>query len=410
MWKLSKKKFGVGALAAVMAIPLLSASFAVAQETVKIGMLTDMNSAYADLQGKTGVVAVEMAIEDFGGSVLGRKIELLVADHQLKPAVASAIATEWFDSKDVDVITGLIGSSVSLAAQEIVRDRPSKLIMHTMSVSSDISGKYCAANAIHWAIDAFPLAVTTMKYLVGTAGAKKIFVMLPDSAAGAPYLAAATRGITDAGGEVVGSIRVPPASGDVSSYVLQAQGSGADNIALGFGGNDAVNVVRAANQFGVVGGGTTISSLGLYATDVTALGLDLAQGMIFATPFYSGASPEAKSWAERFEARTGTVPAFSHVNDYEATLHYLKAVEAAGTTEASAVVAKMRELPVVTFATEHAHIREDNHVVRDVYVGKVKSPEASTSAGDYMEYLSTIPADEAYLPLAESECTLVNQK
>lgn len=408
---LGSKKTALGAShgrrAAIIAATLLSAGAALAQgNTVKIGHLTDMNSAYADLAGKYGVAATEMAIEDFGGSVLGKKIELIVADHQLKPSVGSAIATEWFDRGNVDVITGLTGSSVAMAVQEIARARPKKAVLYTVPQSSDLSGTKCIANAIQWAADFYPLGVSVTRF-VTEHGAKKSYVLIPDSASGEPARRAAETGVTAGGGKLLGAVRVPVASGDASSYVLQAQGSGADNLIIGFGGSDMVNVVKAAKEFGLIASGKNVLALGLFTTDVKAMGLATAQGITFSTPFYAGITPEATAWAKRFEARTGTVPAFSHVADYEAVTHYLKAVQAAGTTDATVVIPKMREIPVQGFALANAKILGNNHLIRDMYIGRVKTPAASTSAADYMELLGTVPALEAYQPIKDSECPLV---
>lgn len=379
---------------------------AIAGETIKIGHLTDMNSAYADLAGKYGLAATEMAIEDFGGEVLGKKIELIVADHQLKPSVGSSIATEWFDRDDVDVITGLTGSSVAMAVQEIARARPDKMVLHTVPQSSDISGKACAANTIHWAVDFYPLGVAVSRYVTEQVG-KKSFVLIPDSAAGEPSRKATELGVQMGGGELTGSVRVPLASGDTTSFVLQAQGSGANNLIIGFGGSDMVNIVKAAKEFGLTASGMSIVSLGFFVTDLKAMGQELAQGIIFSTPFYARISPEAEAWAKRFEERTGMMPAFSHVADYEAVTHYLKAVKAAGTTKASEVIAKMKEIPIEGFALAHAEILENNHLIRDMYIGRVKAPSASESPSDYMELLGTVPAREAYQPIEQSECPMV---
>jgi branched-chain amino acid transport system substrate-binding protein len=369
---------------------------------IKIGELTDMSSAYSDLSGSLSVAAAQMAIDDFGGQVLNRKIQLIVADHQMKPSVGSALATEWLDRDGIDAIFGVPASSVAMAVQEIARNRPEKVVVYTIANTSDLSGKACAANTIQWSPDFYPLASTAAAY--ASKDGKESFLLVPDTAAGDSAQRAAAAGAEKAGGKLSGTVRVPQASGDVSSFVLQAQSTGASNLLIGFGGSDMSNVVKAANQFGLKDSGVSIYSLGLYSTDVDAMGLDLAQGIIFSTPFYPRMNAEAAAWVKRFHDKTGRFPAFSHVADYEAVTHYLRAVEKAGSTEASKVIPAMRELPVNSFAIKDGKIRADNHLVRPMYIGKIKP--SSEAPDDYMELLETVSADQAYSSLDKSACPL----
>ncbi|MBR0724202.1 ABC transporter substrate-binding protein [Bradyrhizobium manausense] len=396
-----------GSAAAVALLTMFSAGAALGQGgAVKIGHLTDMNSAFSDVDGKYGLAATQMAVEDFGGTVLGKKIEVVSADHQNKPSVGSAIAAEWFDRDNVDVITGLPGSSVALAVQEIARSRPAKALIQAIAQSPDLAGSKCIPNAVHWSPDAYALGVALTRYATEHKG-KTSFVFVPDNAVGEALRRSAEAGVTAGGGKLLGSVRVPVASGDVSSYLLQAQGSGADNIVLTAGGSDMINVVKTAQEFGLIAGGKNLLAVGLFTTDLMAIGLHTAQGIIFSTPFYPGLNPEAAAWAKRFEERTGVVPSFSHVADYEAITHYLKAVKVAGTTDASVVIPKMREIPAEGFALSNAKILANNQLVRDIYIGKVKAPGASSSKSDYMELLGTVPALDAFLPIKDSECPLV---
>jgi branched-chain amino acid transport system substrate-binding protein len=368
-----------------------------------------MGSAYSDLGGKYSVAAAQMAIDDFGGTVLGRKIELMSADHLNKPAVGSSVAAEWFDRENVSAIFGLAGSSVALAVQAMLRDRPSRVIVHTTSQTSDLTGKNCVANGIHWVTDFYPLSVPTTRY-VSQKLAKSWYVLVQDTAAGAPARAAAVAGIQQGGGRVVGDARVPVNAGDVSSFVLQAQGSKAQAIAIGFAGSDVANVIKAARQFGLQQSGVSlVMSGGLFASDVTGTGLDLAGGIISSAPFYPEMNAEARAWSKRFQEKTGKIPSYTHVGDYEAVMHYLKAIQQAGTDDARKVVPQMKSTPVNSFALKDGRIRENNHLIRPIYLLRIKTTAQSRAPSDYAELLATVPGEEAYSPIAQSECSLVKK-
>lgn len=390
---------------------LTSAAFAAAAQGAqpfKIGLVTDMSSGYSDLSGKYSVAAAQMAIEDFGGKVLGRKIELLTADHQLKPTVGSAIVTEWFDRDGVSAIFNITGSSVALAANAIAKDRPTKVIVNTSASSTDLNGKACLPNAVHWAADFYAYAFSTAKYM--SQGSKTWYVMLQDTAAGPPARAAALAGIQKGGGKFIGEVKVPVNSGDVSSFVLQAQSSKAQNIILGFGANDAVNIIKASKQFGLQQSGVTfVQGAGMYQSDINAMGLDLASGLTFVTPFYSEMNDEARAWSKRFFAKTGKYPSFSHVADYEGVTHYLKAVQKVGTDDATKVVPAMRDMPVNSFALKDARIRENNQLIRPMYLGRVKTAAQSKNPGDFVDLIATVSAVDAYSPIESSECPLVKK-
>ncbi|MES2977087.1 MAG: ABC transporter substrate-binding protein [Pseudomonadota bacterium] len=395
------------AVAAILAGVTFTAT---AQNTqpFKLGLVTDMASGYSDLSGKYSVAAAQMAIEDFGGRVLGRRIELLTADHQLKPTVGSAIVTEWFDRDGVSAIFNITGSSVALAANAIAKDRPTKVLVNTSASSSDLNGKACLPNAIHWAADFYAYAYSTAKYM--SQGSKTWYVMLQDTAAGPPARAAAFAGIQKGGGKVIGEVKVPTNSVDVSSFVLQAQSARPQNIILGFGANDAVNIIKASKQFGLQQSGITfVQGAGMYQSDVTAMGMDLASGVTFVTPFYAEMNDEARAWSQRFLAKTGKYPSFSHVADYEGMTHYLKAVQKVGTDDATKVIPAMRETPVNSFALKNARIRENNQLIRPMYLGRVKTAAQAKNPGDFVELIATIPAEEAYSLIENSECPLVKK-
>ena len=371
----------------------------------RIGMTTDMSSAYSDITGKGSAIAVQMAIDDFGGSVLGRKIELLVADHQMKPSVGGPLITQWFDRDGVSAVVGLAGSSVALAANAIAKDRPNRTVLHTIPLSSDLSGKACLSNAIHWAPDSFALASAVTRN-VTEQGGKTWFIMVQDTAAGPPGKAAATAGITAAGGRVLGDVRVPFNAGDVSSFVLQAQASRAQVVGVGFSGNDLVNIVKASHQFGLQKSGTRIAALVFFSTDLLAIGQENAQGMTFVMPAYNDMNDQARAWAQRFEKIAGKAPSWGHMADYEGTLHYLRAVKEAGTDDAQKVVPMMRKMPIDIFSVQDAQIREDNKLIRPMYLTRVKAPSASRYPGDYYEIIGKVSAKDAYAPMSTA-CPLV---
>jgi branched-chain amino acid transport system substrate-binding protein len=399
----------IAALAA--GVLALAAGPAAAQQAgpFKIGLATDMSSAFADLSGKGSAVAAQMAIEDFGGSVLGRKIELLTVDHQMKPSVGSVLVTEWFDRENVSAVFGLAGSSVALAAQAILKDRPNRAIIHTTALTSELIGKSCLPNAIHWAPDLYALAVAVTRHMTEKGG-KTWFVMVQDTAAGPPARFAAGEGIGKGGGRILGDVRVPFNAGDVSSYVLQAQSSRAQMVAVGFGGTDLVNIVKAGRQFGLTQkGGATFVSLALFSPDIEAMGLDLAQGITFVMPFYPDMNEGARAWTKRFQQRAGKLPSWGHIADYEGVLHYLTAVQKVGTDDATKVIPAMKAAPISSFSLENGVIREDHQLVRPMFLTRVKSPAQSKGPGDYYDIIGKVGANEAFSPLSQSACGMVKK-
>ena len=373
-------------------------------DAVKIGVLNDMSGPSADITGASSVAAVQMAVEDFGGSVLGRKIEVIAADHQNKADVGASIARRWYDQDGVDVIIGLGASSVALAVRSYARDN-GKLDIATSSGSSDLTGTACSPTGFHWMHDTYALAKTIATASVKNGGTSWFFVTA-DYSFGHALERDAARFVEQAGGRVLGSVRHPINSTDFSSYLLQAQSSGAKIIGLANGGNDTVKSVKTAREFGIVGGsgGQSLASLLLMITDVHALGLPAAQGMLLSEGFYWDQSDEARAFSQRFFARRKVMPNMMNAGDYGATLHYLKAVQAAGTDEPKAVAAAMRRIPINDPTLKDGHIRSDGRVERDMYLFRVKTPAESHGEWDLYEKVATVPFKDAFRPLAEGGC------
>jgi branched-chain amino acid transport system substrate-binding protein len=374
---------------------------------VKIGVMNDQSGVYSDLSGKGGVLAAQMAIEDFGGTVLGQPIEMISADHQNKADIASNIANKWIDEDQVDLITDVPGSAAVLALAEIAKNKQRLLIVST-GATSDFTGKACSPYGIHWTYDTYALAHGTGKVLVEQGGDTWFFITA-DYAFGHALQRDTTAFIEAGGGKVLGSVLAPFPNQDFSSFLLQAQASGAKIIGLANAGGDTINAIKQAAEFGIVEAGQNLAGLLIFITDVHSLGLQAAQGVVLTTGFYWDMDDKTREWSKRFFDRHGAMPSMAQAGVYSSTMHYLKAVEAAGTDEALAVAAKMRELPIDDFFARHATLTEDGRLRHDMYLAQVKSPEESKYPWDYYTILATIPADEAFRPLSESECPLVKK-
>jgi branched-chain amino acid transport system substrate-binding protein len=391
------------------AVALVASEPAAAQssaDTLKIGVLNDMSGPYAEITGQQSVTAVQMAIEDFGGTVLGRKIEVLVADHQNKPDVGASIARRWLDQDGVDVIVGLGASSVALAVRSLTREK-GKLDIATSTGTSDMTGPACSPTGFHWMHDTYALANTVGTAIVKSGGTNWFFITA-DYAFGHALERDASRFVEGAGGKVTGKVRVPINTADFSSFLLHAQGSKASVIAFANAGADLINSVKQAREFGLSTGSQRLASFLLMINEVNALGLDVAQGMLLAEGFYWDQSDEARRWSQRFFERRKLMPNMMNAGDYSATLHYLKAVKAAGTAEARAVAEKMRELPIDDPMTKQGRIRPDGRVEREMYLFRVKAPAESKSPWDYYSLVATIPASQAFRPMTEGNCPLVS--
>ena len=377
-------------------------------ESVKLGVLNDQTGLYADLTGMGSVHATRMAVEDFGGTVLGKSIDIIFADHQNKPDIGSTIARQWIENDGVNVILDIPNSAVGLAVREVTRTR-NAVDINTGAATSDLSGKACSPHGVHWTFDTYGLAAGTGRSLVKQGG-RTWFFITADYAFGHALERDTAAFVEAGGGKVVGAVRHPLNTPDFSSFLLQAQASEANIIALSNAGGDTINAIKQAAEFGLGRSGTQrVAALLVQFPDIHALGLQVAQGLTATETFFWDLNNETRAWTKRFLARNGgKPPSMIHAGTYGATLHYLKAVAAAGTTEAGAVVAKMKEIPVDDFYTKGS-VREDGRVMRPYYLLQVKTPAESKYPLDYMKLLATVPAEEAARPLGESACPTVKR-
>jgi branched-chain amino acid transport system substrate-binding protein len=370
---------------------------------VKIGILNDQSGVYADYGGKYSVEAAKMAIEDFGGEVLGQKVELITADHQNKPDLAASIARRWYDTEGVDMITELTTSSVALAVQELSGEKK-KIDIVVGAATSRITGDACTPYGFHWAFDTHALAVGTGGALV-EAGGDTWFFLTADYAFGYALEKDTSDIVKAKGGKVLGSVRIPLNSSDFSSFLLQAQSSKAKVIGLANAGLDTTNSIKQAAEFGIVKGGQKLAGLLMTLAEVNGLGLEAAQGLILTEAFYWDHDDKARAFGERFFKRTGRMPSMIHAGTYSATLSYLKAVKAAGTKDSEAVAAKLKELPVDD-AFAQGKVLANGRMVHDVYLFEVKKPSESTKPWDYYKLIATVPGDKAFFTAKESGCPL----
>ena len=391
-------------LIAGLMLATLSAGSAWAQAPLRIGVMEGFSGVYGDLTiGE--VEAIQMAIDDFGGKVLGRPIEILSADHQTKPDVGAAIARKWYDVDDVKMITGIGTSSVALAVRKIAQEK-GKIDINTGAASVDLTGPSCSATGAHWVYDTYALAHVTGSALV-KAGGDSWYFLTADYAFGHALERDVTAVVNANGGKVLGGIRHPLSTQDFSSFLLQAQSSKAKIIGLANAGADTINSIKQAGEFGIVKGGQKLAGLLVFATDVQSLTLPVAQGLVLTEAFYWDLNDETREWTTRYRKRKDKLPSMLTVGVYSSTLHYLKAVQAAGTDEPKAVMAKMRELPVNDVMTKNGKLREDGRLVRDMYLFQVKSPAESKGKDDIYKLVATVPGDQAYRPLKDGNCPLV---
>ena len=389
-------------LAAVAISGLLIAA-PVAAQGVKIGILNDQSGVYADYGGKYSVEAARMAIEDFGGTVLGQKIEMVTADHQNKPDLATSIARRWYDVENVDMITELTTSSVALAVQDLSKDKK-KIDIVVGAATSRITGDACTPYGFHWAFDTHALAVGTGGALV-KAGGDSWFFLTADYAFGYALEKDTSEIVTASGGKVLGSVRIPLNSSDFSSFLLQAQSSKAKVIGLANAGLDTTNSIKQAAEFGIVNGGQKLAGLLMTLAEVNGLGLQAAQGLVLTEGFYWDRDDTSRAFGERFMARTGRMPSMIHAGTYSATLQYLKAVKAAGTKDSDAVAKKLKELPVDD-AFAQGKVLENGRMVHDLYLFEVKKPSESKKPWDYYKQLAVVPGDKAFPSAKDSGCPL----
>lgn len=397
------------ALLAGVAALALSAGSALAQisdDVVKIGVLNDQSGIYADLAGPGSTLAARMAVEDFGGTVLGKKIDVVFADHLNKPDVGAAKAREWFDTGGVDMINDLANSGVARAVAAVAKEKKRHIIVNGAS-NMGITNELCSPYAIHYAYDAYSLAHGTGKAVVEQGG-KTWFFLTVDFAFGIGLEEQVSKVVRANGGRVAGAARHPLATTDFSSYVLQAQASKAEIIGVASTGADAVNAIRAAAEFGATKN-QKLAALLLWIEDIHALGLPAAQGLLLTNAWYWDMNDETRAFAKRFNERVGKMPNMAQAADYSSTMMYLNAVKAAGTDDADAVSKKMREMTVSDMFTKNGTVRVDGRFVHDMYLWQVKTPAESKGPWDYLKPVSTIPAEQAFQPLADSKCDLVKK-
>ncbi len=383
---------------------LLMAGTAFAQTAVKIGVLNDRSGIYADITGEGSAVAAQMAAEDFGTDK-GITVEVVSADHQNKPDVGSNIARQWYDTEGVDVIADVPTSSVALAVNDITREK-NKIFLNSGAATSDLTGSKCSPNTVHWTYDTWQLAHGTGGAMVA-AGGKTWFFLTADYAFGHALERDTSAVVKEAGGEVIGSVKTPFPGTDFSSFLLQAQASGAQVIGLANAGGDTVNSMKQASEFGITQGGQAIAGLLVFVNDIHALGLDVAQGLVLTETFYWDLNDQTREWSARFEEKTGKKPSMIQAGVYASVLHYLKAVEAVGSKDPEAVMAKMKEMPTDDPLFGKGVVRADGRKTHDAYLFRVKKPEDSTGPWDLYETVATIPADKAFRPLADGGCPLV---
>ncbi|WFU36279.1 ABC transporter substrate-binding protein [Bradyrhizobium brasilense] len=381
----------------------------VSGDVVRIGVINDMSGLYSDLGGEGSVEAARLAIEDFGPTVLGKKIELISADHQNKPDIASGIVRRWIDENGVDLIADGGNSATALAIQAITREKK-RIFVISGPGSSDLTGKQCSPYGFHFTYSTYAEASAVTKAMLRK-GADTWFFLTADYAFGHALERDASSFITAVGSKVVGSVRHPLGASDLSSFLLQAQNSKAKVIALANAGGDTVNSLKQAAEFGIgKSADQNIVALLMLITDVHSLGLQAAQGIIYATSFSWTQDEATRTFAHRFMARRhGQAPTMIQAGVYSGTMHYLKAVQAAGTDDAGAVATAMRKLPVNDFMTQSAQIREDGQVMRSMYLVQAKSPSESREPWDYEKVIATISPEEAWRPLAEGGCPLVTK-
>ena len=395
------------ALGLAVAAGLLSstAQASISDNEVRIGYLADMSGTYRDLSGPGGLEALKMAVEDFGGQVNGKKIVIYNADDLNKPDVGANTVRQWIDEKNVDVIAGLAATSVVMAVNKVV-EQENKLAIISASASSSLTNEYCSPNHIHWVYDTYALSNGTA-HAVLQEGGKDWFILAADYAFGHSLEADITKVVESEGGKVVGKVRHPFPSNDFSSYILQAQGSGAEVVALANAGADLVNALQTASQFGVAQSGQQLAGMVVFLNDVHSMGLEVTQDLMLTTGWYWDMNDETREWSQRYYDRVGRMPSMTHAGVYSSTMHYLNAVKDTDSDESQVVRAKMIETPINDMFAKNGQLREDGRMVHDMYLAQVKKPAESKSEWDLYKILRTIPGDQAYRPLAQSQCKLI---
>jgi len=380
----------------------------VSDGVVKIGVLTDMAGSTSDITGEGSVIAVRMAVEDFGGKVLGKPIEVISADHQQKADVATNIARKWIDVEKVDAIVELPNSNTALAVAGVAKAK-NRIAIVNGAASDRLTNEECTPVTVHYTYDTYSLANSTALAIVKEGG-DSWFFLTADYTFGTTLEQETTNVVTANGGKVLGSVRHPINASDFSSAILRAQQSGAKVIGLANAGGDTVNSIKTAKEFKITDSGKQrLAGLLLYITDIHALGLETAQGLLLTDAFYWDYSDETRKWSRRFFERRKKMPTSIQAGDYSSTMHYLKAIQAAGTDETGAVMAKMKSMPINDFFAKNGKIRDDGRMVHDMYLLQVKKPSESKYPWDYFTVKSVIPGEQAFRPLSKSVCSLLKK-
>ncbi|MCG5241140.1 ABC transporter substrate-binding protein [Azospirillum doebereinerae] len=400
-----------GAALAALTIGTVASGPALAQgklsgDTVKIGVLNDRSGLYADLGGEGSAIAARMAAEEFGNKILGKPIQIVTADHQNKPDIGSNLARQWIDQDGVDVIVDVPNSGVALAVQEVTREKKTVFLMEGPATSR-LTGDACSPTGFHWAYDTHALAVGTGRAMVQEGG-KSWFFLTADYAFGHQLESDASAEVKKAGGTVKGAVRTPLNTSDFSSFLLQAQSSGAQVVGLANAGGDTITSIKQAAEFGLTQSGQQkLAGLLIFLSDVHALGLSVAQDLVLTTGFYWDMDDEKRAWSKKFgERHGGKMPTMVQAGSYSAVRHYLKAVEAAGTDDGPTVAAKMKEMPVDDMFAKNGKILANGRLIHDMYLARVKKPSESKGPWDYYQILRTIPGAEAFATLEESGCKI----
>ncbi|BBK33602.1 ABC transporter permease [Allostella humosa] len=395
-------------VAAALATALLASSAMadISGGIVRLGVLNDQSGIYADFGGRGSVIAAQLAVEDFGGKVLGKPVEIVSADHQNKPDIASVIARDWMDTKGVDAVLELTTSAVALAVQEIAKSK-NRAMLVTSASSADLTGKACTKITVHWGFDSYGISSVATKATVASGGDSWFFIT-GDNAGSHAQEDQARFFLKEANARVLGAVRHPLGTADFASYLLQAQASKAKAIALANAGGDTINALKQAGEFGITQAGQSVVPMLMYISDIHALGLNTAQGLKFATPFYWDRTDETRAWSRRFmERHGGRAPTMVHAGVYTMVTHYLKAVAAGNTDGGEETVAKMKELAVNDALYKNVRIREDGRSLNEMHLVEVKKPAESKGPWDYYKVLATVPGAEAFRPLKAGNCPLV---
>ncbi|GGC77379.1 ABC transporter substrate-binding protein [Chelatococcus reniformis] len=402
------QRFGMAAAALGLALLHGGGTAVAGPDGITIGVLNDQSGPYADITGQGSVIAARMAVEDFGGRVLGKPVKLIFADHQQKPDVANTIARKWLDADKVDLIVDVPNSGILLAVQEIVRNT-SGILIAAGGGTSRFTSEACSPYGFMWVYDSYALA-NSMGRAVTAQGGKSWFFLPVDYAWGEALSADLSAAVQASGGTVTGSVKTPLNTADYSSFLLRAQASKADVVALLNAGADTINSVKQANEFGIVSGGQRLATGLFYLNDARSVGLDTAQGLLVADGYYWDQTSETRAWAERFQKRhNGRMPSSIQMGVYSAVLHYLKSVAAAGSDNRDDIARKIRELPVRDAIVPDGRVREDGIMLHDILLLQVKTPAESTGEWDLFKIVKTTPGSQAFRPLEQSKCPMIKR-